>query len=105
MIKHEPFVQGRIKIKSVGHYLRIRSTLKELGYLPMMLSEDLDELLVRRKMRDSEPCWAYAQSTGRYTVFANKSPVRHAVEFSRTELKARMTKIIKGCTCHPIAQV
>lgn len=71
----------------------------------MLLEDTLDELLVRRQLHSKRSVWLYAQDHGRYTVFANKSPVRYAMELSRTELKARMEKIIKGCTCHPFAQV
>lgn len=99
------FIQGRIRIKSVKQYIRIRETLKELGYKPMLLHDDLDELLVRRQIDRKRSCWAYAQDHGYYTIFANKSPVRYAVTFSIDELKQRMEKIIKGCTCHPFAQV
>ena len=99
------FIQCRVKIKSVEHYFRLISTLRELGYKPMLLEDTLDELLVRRQLYSKRSVWLYAQDHGRYTVFANKSPVRYAMELSRTELKARMEKIIKGCTCPPFAQV
>lgn len=99
------FIQCRVKIKSVPHYFRLISTLRELGYKPMLLEDTLDELLVRRQMHSKRSVWLYAQDHGRYTIFANKSPVRYAMELTRKELKVRMEKIIKGCTCHPFAQV
>lgn len=97
-------LQGRIKIKNIRHYRKAVTTLRELGYKPVVGS-DTDELTCFRACDEQGCCWLYCTDNGYWYLFKHASVVRHAVKFTLKEFTKRMTKIIKGCTCHPSAQV
>lgn len=74
----------RVKIKSIPHYRKCVESLWEHGFT--FLSDDMDELSMRRDKRLIKKAYLYLGLNRTGYVFFAYSPVKYAKELTRKEL-------------------
>lgn len=83
----------RIKIKNVPHYRRCVGSLKEHGFT--FISEDMDELTMRRSGRRNRQ-WLYLGLNRHGYVFFAFKPVKYAREMTRKEVIKWLQTLARG---------